>query len=55
MKIFGENGLKVLRTEINVGVLWNLPIADIPNSGKNLYSQMWQSFLNYLPIVDTSQ
>ena len=40
---------------------WNLPIADIPNnghainSGQNIKSQMWQYFLNYLLIVDTSQ
>ena len=39
----------------------NLPIADIRNSGhamnsgQNVKSQMWQSFLNYLPIADTSQ
>ena len=42
-------------------VQWNLPIADIPNcghamnSGQNVKYQMWQSFLNYLPIADTSQ
>ena len=40
---------------------WNLPLADIQisehamNSGQNIYFQMWQSFLNYLPIADTSQ
>ena len=38
----------------------NLPITDIPNrghalnSGQNVQPQMWQSLLNYLPIVDTS-
>ena len=25
------------------------------NSGQNVKSQMWRSFLNYLPIADTSQ
>ena len=25
------------------------------NSGQNLNSQMWKSFLNYLPVADTSQ
>ena len=42
-------------------VQWNLPVADTPNSGhamnsgQNVESQMWQSFLNYLPIVAISQ
>ena len=40
---------------------WNISIADIPNrghamnNGQNVKSQMWQSFLNYLPIAHTSQ
>ena len=38
-------------------IQWNFPIADIPNSrhAMNSGSQMWQSFLNYLPVVDSSQ
>ena len=44
-----------------VDIQWNFAIADIPNSGhamnswQNIYSQMWQSFLNYFPIAGTSQ
>ena len=40
---------------------WNLPIADIPNSGhalnsgQKVLSQIWQSMLSYLPIADTSK
>ena len=41
-------------------IQWNLQLADIPNSGhalnrgQNVYPQMWQSLLKYLPIADTS-
>ena len=50
----------VLNFEIYV-LQWNLPIADIPNSGHAMNSgrdvkyQMWQSFWNYFLIADTSQ
>lgn len=39
----------------------NIPIAAIPNnrhamnSGQNVEYQIWQSFLNYHSIMDTSQ
>ena len=53
-----ETLLKILLIIHNIQ--WSLPIADIPNSrnalnsGQNVKSQMWRSFLNYLPIANTS-
>ena len=48
-------------TDVFLRTQWILPIAEIPNSEhamnswQSVKSQMWQSFLNYLSIADTSQ